>query len=72
MPFEIGKKVKIKPSIENLGNVYKVLQIDGQYVELQCILFYGFENLGDGIGIYGIEQTAWTTKFFDYMFTNTE
>lgn len=66
--FGIGDLI----SLDGGQNTYEVIATNphknGCYYHLQCKQYYGFEDLGDGIGIYGFDHCVWITNFFDYQF----
>lgn len=66
--FGIDDKIKLNDG----NNVYQIIgsypSENGCMYHLQCIEFYEFEDLGDGIGIYGHDHQIWISNFFDYKF----
>lgn len=59
-------------SLSDGQNIYEVIATNphknGCYYHLQCKQYCDFEDLGDGIRIYGFEHCVWITNFFDYKF----
>ena len=63
--FKVGTAIQLKDAGEN---TYKIINIVDKYYELEAIDFYYPENLGDGININGLGQTAWISSFMSYLF----
>lgn len=65
--FGIGDKIKKSDGV----NTYEVIATTpnerGCYYHLHCIEYFQFEDLGDGLGVYGFDQCIWISNFFDYM-----
>lgn len=68
MKFDLDDKAKVKAPSGN-GNTYKVVEINISYnvYLVECIDYYGPEDLGDSSTLYGYGQQVWVdAKCFDY------
>lgn len=63
--FKIGDEIK---KLNSNGNVYKVIDVIDGYHQIKAVEYYAPEELGDGIVLYGVDQTIWIAAFFDYNF----
>lgn len=60
MKFDIGDKARLATSQSN-GNMYKIIEVNLAYETylIECLDYYGPEDLGDGSMLYGYEHQVW-------------
>ncbi|UJE34783.1 hypothetical protein vBAbaPP1_171 [Acinetobacter phage vB_AbaM_P1] len=69
MKFDLDDKAKVSANMSN-GNIYKIVEINLAHniYLVECVEYYGPEDIGDGIMIYGLDHQVWVAAYcFDWM-----
>lgn len=69
MKFDLDDLAKKTDDTTN-GNTYRIVEINiaHQCYLIECENYYGPEDLGDGIMLYGSGQQVWVASYaFDWM-----